>query len=174
MHKYSISIFWNEEDECFVATSMEFPYLSGFGETQEKATAQLNMVIADAVEILTEDGEEIPLPQTAKKFSGQFRLRLPLSLHGRLAKIAAQEGVSLNSQIVSMLHSRCSKDEVYENVIGELKSIVGKTAGMAKNVAILATEHNQYLNITAGPEGGKANLVDAFLLGGSSTFSLNH
>ncbi|AGF78776.1 protein encoded in hypervariable junctions of pilus gene clusters [Desulfocapsa sulfexigens DSM 10523] len=172
MHKYSISTLWSEEDECFVATSMEFPFLSGFGETQEKATAQLNLVLADAIEILKEDGEEIPLPQTAKKFSGQFRLRLPVSLHERLSKIAEQEGISLNSQIVSMLQERSSKVEVYKNVIDELKAIIGQTAGMAKNVAILASEHSQYLNITTDIEGTKESAVGAFLSGSSNNFSL--
>ncbi len=157
MHKYSINTFWSEDDECFVATSLEFPYLSGFGGTQEEATAQLNAFINDAVEILKEDDDEIPLPQTAKKFSGQFRLRLPISLHERLSRIAELEGVSLNSQIASMLQEQSSKFEVYKSVIDELRSVIGQTAGMAENVAILASEHSQYLS--SGQEDNQMSML---------------
>lgn len=38
-----------------------------------------------------------------KAFSGQFRLRLPLELHAQLALAAAEQGLSLNSYIVSRL-----------------------------------------------------------------------
>jgi hypothetical protein len=36
-------------------------------------------------------------------YSGNLRLRLPVSLHGRLAREAEREGVSLNQWIVSRL-----------------------------------------------------------------------
>jgi predicted HicB family RNase H-like nuclease len=41
-----------------------------------------------------------------REYSGQLRLRLPRSLHGRLVQEAELDGVSLNTLIVSWLAER--------------------------------------------------------------------
>ena len=46
---------------------------------------------------------EIPLPSYPEEYSGKFNVRLPRSLHRRLAEAAACEGVSLNSYVVGVL-----------------------------------------------------------------------
>ncbi len=45
-------------------------------------------------------GEEIPSPAAA---SGQWRQRVPRSLHSRLVARARQEGVSLNTLVTAMI-----------------------------------------------------------------------
>lgn len=106
-HKYSINIIWSEEDECFVATIPEFPNLSAFGETVEEALADANVVIGMALESLVRDNIDPPVPIThhpqQQAFSGQIRLRMPKSLHADLAKVAEEEGVSLNTHLISQL-----------------------------------------------------------------------
>jgi antitoxin HicB len=57
----------------------------------------LELLIASALK----SGEPIPEPQ--RRYSGNLRLRLPISLHGRLAREAEREGVSLNQWIVGKL-----------------------------------------------------------------------
>jgi len=47
------------------------------------------------------NGERIPGAQ--RRYSGNLRLRSPVSLHGRLAREAEREGVSLNQWIVGKL-----------------------------------------------------------------------
>jgi len=44
-----------------------------------------------------------PIPPAERPYSGNLRLRLPSSLHGRLAREAEREGVSLNQWIVAKL-----------------------------------------------------------------------
>jgi antitoxin HicB len=44
-----------------------------------------------------------PLPPAERHWSGNLRLRLPASLHGRLSREAEREGVSLNQWIVTKL-----------------------------------------------------------------------
>lgn len=56
-----------------------------------------------------EDGENIPLPSYPEEYSGKFNLRLPRSLHRRLAELAEREGVSLNQLVVSLLVERSSR-----------------------------------------------------------------
>lgn len=50
-----------------------------------------------------EEGEEIPLPSYPPEYSGKFNVRLPKSLHRRLAQRAEREGVSLNQLVVALL-----------------------------------------------------------------------
>ena len=106
MHiKYSVNIFWSAEDDCYVATIPDFPYLSAFGDTQEEAIADAQKVIQMAIESLQRDGIPLPEPKHHKiqVYSGQVRLRMPKSLHNELALSAENEGVSLNTHMVSLL-----------------------------------------------------------------------
>lgn len=55
------------------------------------------------IETQFEDGDPIPLPTYPEEYSGKFNLRLPRSLHRRLAESAEREGVSLNQYVVTLL-----------------------------------------------------------------------
>lgn len=50
-----------------------------------------------------EFSDKIPQPTIAANYSGQWRLRLPKSLHAVLAYRAKLEGVSLNTLVATML-----------------------------------------------------------------------
>lgn len=83
--------------------TIEYPDLPGCisdGETPEQAVRQG----ADAVKAYVLDcakhGDKIPEPSSA---SGQWRQRVPRSLHSRLVARARQEGVSLNTLVTAMI-----------------------------------------------------------------------
>ncbi len=101
--RYSTIVQWSEEDESFVATAPEFPHLSSFGDTAAEAVEELHAVIEDVLDILDQEGKEPPAPQQLSGFSGQFRVRLPRSLHRALVLWAKVEDVSLNQLTVSIL-----------------------------------------------------------------------
>ena len=61
------------------------------------------------IETVYESGGEIPLPSTEIDYSGKVLLRMPKSLHRRLAEAAEREGVSLNQYIVSVLSEASGK-----------------------------------------------------------------
>ena len=140
-----MNTIWSEEDNSFIATSMEFPFLSGFGKTPEKATAELWKVIQQAIEILIEDGEKIPDPVIAKEYSGQLRLRMPISLHERLVRASERENVSLNTYILTLLQDRSAKEEVYERVIMQLNGVIGHTYDIAQSVSLISQEQTKFL-----------------------------
>jgi antitoxin HicB len=52
---------------------------------------------------MKEFGDPIPKPGSANQASGQFRLRVPRTVHARLTSRAAQEGVSLNTLVTAMI-----------------------------------------------------------------------
>lgn len=79
------------------------------GETPEQALRELEELKEVFFEIAVENREKIPLPPAPRKtsYSGQILLRMRPSMHEELADLAEEEGVSLNSLIVSMLSRQC-------------------------------------------------------------------
>jgi len=110
MLKYSSNVLWSEEDRGFIATCPEIPGVSAFGEAAEEAILQLKKAIKLAVETYKKEGWELPAPRQLTEYSGQFRLRLPKSLHAWLVHEAEHEGVSLNTYIVTRLAEAHGKE----------------------------------------------------------------
>lgn len=103
MNHYGYSVRWSDEDEAFIALCPEFPGLSAFGETAAEALEQIEVAVGLAVETHEAEGWPLPEPQPVTQYSGQFRLRMPRSLHAELAARAEAEGVSLNSLAVAYI-----------------------------------------------------------------------
>ena len=103
MFKYSMQLFWSEEDGEYVALIPEFPHLSALAKKPEKAVREAVMVAEAFLEDIAECGETPPEPQILSSFSGQMRVRMPRTLHQKLAGRARMEDVSLNTLIVSLL-----------------------------------------------------------------------
>jgi predicted RNase H-like HicB family nuclease len=83
-----------------------FPDLPGCvtqGATLAEAAAMADEARRLWIEVSYERGDAIPLPSYPAEYSGQFRLRLPRSLHRQLAESAAADGVSLNQYVVMLL-----------------------------------------------------------------------
>ena len=66
------------------------------GETLEEAYANIYEAMEGWIETALEAGLTVPLPFEGENYSGKFVVRLPRSLHARLAMEAEREGVSLN------------------------------------------------------------------------------
>ncbi len=83
--------------------AIEYPDLPGCisdGETPEEAMRHgldaVNAYLMDCAK----NGDPVPRPSPA---SGQWRQRVPKSLHSRLVAKARQEGVSLNTLVTAMI-----------------------------------------------------------------------
>jgi antitoxin HicB len=76
------------------------------GETYEETYKNIQEAMQLWLEVALEDGDDIPGPVSDEKFSGKFVLRLPKSLHRKLARNAKKENVSLNQYAVLLLSER--------------------------------------------------------------------
>jgi len=135
MSKYSMRVAWSDEDQMLVATCPELSEISALGSTYEEAVAELQIAIELAVATYEDEGKPLPEPQRLESHSGQFRLRLPKSMHASLAERADQEGVSLNTLIISLL----SKAEGFasgSSATPEMQAVLEELRmAMAQNVA---------------------------------------
>jgi antitoxin HicB len=100
---YRIEVFYSEEDGGHVARLLEVPSLSAFGTTEAAAIRELRRATKAWLEVEAEEGRTPPEPIASRKFSGEFRLRLPRDLHRQLAVEAQRNQTSLNTYCVRKL-----------------------------------------------------------------------
>lgn len=106
INEYSRTVFFSKEDAGFVATCEEFPQVSSFGHTRDEALHELDIVLSEIEDLYATEGWPLPAPQepaSADLPSGEFRLRLPRTLHAQLSERAAREGVSQNALVTYYL-----------------------------------------------------------------------
>lgn len=128
-NKYSISIFWSDEDEEFIALSPEFPGLSAFGETHAEAVKEAEEAIMGMASLYKEEDEALPAPKKLPEHSGQYRIRIPRSLHTALVLEAERQGVSLNTLTGSYLSQAIAETTTLaaiKNELNDLRNIVEK------------------------------------------------
>jgi predicted RNase H-like HicB family nuclease len=61
-YKYSIELFYSEEDGGYIALAPELPGCSAFGETEEEALKEIKVAIDLWQETAEKAGREIPQP----------------------------------------------------------------------------------------------------------------
>lgn len=100
---YSYAVGWSADDGEYVATVAEFPSLSWLDTDQDGALAGARRLVAEVVDDMREQGEEVPEPLGERRFSGEFRLRTTPDMHRQLTINARRQGVSLNRYVNSLL-----------------------------------------------------------------------
>lgn len=93
---YTYRVTWSAEDGEHVGLCAEFPSLSWLANTPEAALKGIRQTVAEAIADMNASGENIPEPLAEKRYSGEFRVRIPPQVHRALAMQAAEQGVSLN------------------------------------------------------------------------------
>lgn len=67
-HEYTISIQYNKEDKCYIASAPELgPYISAFGDSYEDALKEILIVIDLTLQTFKEDNLPLPKPKKIKK-----------------------------------------------------------------------------------------------------------
>lgn len=113
---YSFRVVWSDEDDAYVAVCPEFEGVSGLGETAADALAEAQSALELMVETYEQERWPLPAPTNLHEYSGQFRLRVPRTLHAHLAQAAADEGVSLNTYAVALLSQGVGEARVVKQV----------------------------------------------------------
>ena len=96
---YRMELVKDPDEGGFVVSFPDLPGCITCGETLEAAVANA----ADAKRAWLQAALEEGLPDNLENYSGQFKLRIPKSLHRSLAEHARQEGISMNQYCVYLL-----------------------------------------------------------------------
>ena len=94
------------EDQQEGGYALRCPDLKGCvtcADTVEEGFEMLKNAKREWFTACLEDGIAIPEPASLEDYSGQFKLRLPKSLHKLLAEKSSEEGVSMNQYCVYLL-----------------------------------------------------------------------
>lgn len=103
MLPYRMEIVEDPDEGGFVVTYPDLPGCITVGETIEAAAANAADAKKAWLEAALEEGIAIPEPDDLESYSGQFKLRIPKSLHKSLTEHARREGVSMNQYCVYLL-----------------------------------------------------------------------
>lgn len=126
-----------------------FPDLPGC-MTQAETLPELAEMAAEAkalwIEAEYDRTGEIPLPSYPEEYSGKFNLRLPRSLHRRLAEAAARDEVSLNQLVVGLL----SEGLACNAARAELEQLATEQAAMRAELRKVATCVEEVRAVLAG------------------------
>ena len=95
-YNYIIQPIKDESGLYYHAKVLELDGCQSTGETFEEAYNNLKEAMEFWLETKLEAGFEVPLPVGYENYSGKFIVRIPKSLHYKLAIEAQQEGISLN------------------------------------------------------------------------------
>ena len=100
---YRMEIVKDSDEGGFVASYPDLPGCVTCGETEEEALKNALDAKRAWLEAALEENIEIPEPDSLEAYSGQFKLRLPRSLHRALAEHSQREGISMNQYCVYLL-----------------------------------------------------------------------
>ena len=109
---YKLEIVPDSEESGFVASYPELPGCITCGSTI--ADAVNNAEDAKKAWLLSAIEEHITIaePESAQSYSGQFKLRIPKTLHKTLVEDSKKEGISMNQYCVYLLAKNSEKERV--------------------------------------------------------------
>ena len=100
---YQIELTPDPDEGGYVASFPDLPGCLSSGDTAEEALANAIDAKKAWLEAAIEEGLSIPEPDSLDAYSGQFKLRVPKSLHRQLSVHSKKEGVSMNQYCVYLL-----------------------------------------------------------------------
>jgi predicted RNase H-like HicB family nuclease len=118
-------------------------YILSFPELQDCVTCadSLEQAVAKAEDCkkawftaAIKDGTKIDEPNSMHRFSGQFKLRIPISLHKSLSEHAKAEGVSMNQYCMYLLTMN-DKENILRNEMMKAKIIDGMNTPLSECVS---------------------------------------
>lgn len=100
---YKMEIIPDTEEGGFTVSFPELPGCITCGNTLSAALDNAADAKSAWIEAAMKDGLSIPEPDSLNDYSGQFKLRIPKSLHKQLSEHSKMEGISMNQYCLYLL-----------------------------------------------------------------------
>ena len=98
-------------EEYWMARVLELPHCMTHGATPEEAIRDIEDAKLEWLKSNLEDGLPVPEPT---RYTGQYHLRMPPSLHEALVLKSGSEDVSLNQFMITVLARAVGQDEPHK------------------------------------------------------------
>ena len=125
MENYKMEIYCIETTEG-LQWNVEFPEVpgcGGAGDTVDEAIQDARINLSVHLDYLREEGLPVPVPCLSlpiAEFSGKLSLRIPRSLHKKIAEYAQKEDVSINSYINNALSEYMGQTKAFDAIRKDL------------------------------------------------------
>ena len=100
---YKIELYPDVEEGGYAVACPELPGCLSCGDTIEECIKGIEDAKFAWISASIEDGYPIPEPSKLEEYSGQFKIRMPKSLHKKLAEHSKEEGISMNQYCIYLL-----------------------------------------------------------------------
>jgi len=100
---YRMEVIPDTAEGGYVVRFPELPGCLTCADTLEEAVRNAADCKKEWLTAAIEDGIDIPEPASEDEYSGQFKLRIPKSLHKSLAEHSKAEGISMNQYCLYLL-----------------------------------------------------------------------
>ena len=100
---YKLEIVPDSTEGGYAASYPELRGCITVGDTLASVAANAEDAKREWIQAAMEEGIEIPEPLSEAEYSGQFKLRIPKSLHRALAQHSKEEGISMNQYCLYLL-----------------------------------------------------------------------
>jgi antitoxin HicB len=103
---YPVRMYPEPDGSGFTAEVIDLPGCITCADTLDELWAMVEDAKRGWLELALADGDPIPepsIPSLEEEWSGKFTVRVPRSLHRKLAEQAGREGVSLNQFVATSL-----------------------------------------------------------------------
>lgn len=100
---YRVEVVKDNEEDGYALRCPELPGCVTCAATAEEGLVMIEDAKRCWLTAALEDGFDIPEPVKLEEYSGQFKLRIPRSLHRQLAQRSNEEGISMNQYCLYLL-----------------------------------------------------------------------
>ena len=108
---YKIELIPDVEEGGYAVSCPELTGCISCGDNLEDAMKNIEDAKREWITAALEEGRIIPEPEDVEEYSGQFKLRIPKSLHKQLAEHSKKEGISMNQYCLYLL----TMNDAYRN-----------------------------------------------------------
>lgn len=184
---YRMDVYFHPEDDCWFARLPELWGVMSDGKSPEEAVQKVQELKREMIHIAYEQEREIPEPRVEPEYSGRFLLRVPRSLHKRLADEAEREETSINRLAIQLLSSSlerrdsmavltdCIKSAVNDAVEEKLKSWLSSKPSLPtseqRQVSTVFPSKHYVLLGTVGKSPEIEEVIEASGIGNSSRWA---
>lgn len=106
-----------EDGGGFLVTFPDLPGCMSDGETEQEAVSNARDAFSAWVSARVDAGEAVPAPdyrtEPVPDMSGKFVARVPKTIHAKLAARAREEGVSLNTLVLTLIVEGLGRRDVH-------------------------------------------------------------